>query len=99
MPTWILYLGFSGHNFRRPPRPSLPFTRGEPMYDAYDALLKLPLWGIVVAVAIPASVILFLSARFALSRERANRTNDNVYTAAARLAGVCLAILGAFCVL
>jgi hypothetical protein len=68
------------------------------MYDAYDALLKLPQWGIVVAVAIPASVILVLSARFALSRERSDRSNDNVYTAAARLAGVSIAILGAFCV-
>jgi len=64
----------------------------------YDALLRLPTWGIVLAVAIPASVILVLCALFALSRDRSDRANDNVYTAAARLAGVSIAILGAFCV-
>jgi hypothetical protein len=75
------------------------FTKGEPMYDA---LLNLPTWGIVLAVAMLACAILIPSALFTLSRsrgDRGDRGNDSVYTAASRLAGVCIAILGAFCVL
>jgi hypothetical protein len=65
----------------------------------YDALLSLPAWGIVLVVLIPASAILIPSALFALSRDRRNRSDDSVYTAASRLGGVSIAILGAFCVL
>ena len=63
-----------------------------------NALVSLPPWGIVLAVAIPAIVILVLSTLFTLRRERSDRANDNVYTAAIRLAGVSVSILGAFCI-
>lgn len=65
----------------------------------YNALLNLPAWGIAMTVAIPACFILVPSALFALSRNRCDRSNDSVYTAASRLGGVSIAILGAFCVL
>ncbi|CAN5530723.1 hypothetical protein BH09ACT8_BH09ACT8_58920 [soil metagenome] len=65
----------------------------------YDALLNLPAWGIVLTVVIPACAILIPSAWFTLGRNRCDRGNDSVYTAAARLGGVSIAILGAFCVL
>ena len=65
----------------------------------YDTLLNFPTWGIALAVAIPAFAILIPSALFALRRNRCDRDNDSVYTAAARLGGVSIAILGAFCVL
>ncbi len=65
----------------------------------YDALLNFPAWGITLAVAIPACAMLIPCAMFALSRDRCDRGNDSVYTAAARLGGVSIAILGAFCVL
>ncbi len=53
----------------------------------------------MLAVALPACAILVPSALFALSRDRSDRGNDSVYTAASRLGGVSIAILGAFCVL
>lgn len=63
-----------------------------------NALLKLSPAGIVLALAIPGSAILVLSTLFTLTRQRSDRANDNVYTAAVRLAGVSVSILGAFCV-
>jgi hypothetical protein len=65
----------------------------------YEALLNFPAWGIALAVAIPACAILVPSALFALSRDRGDRGNDTVYTAAGRLGGVSMAMLGAFCIL
>lgn len=64
----------------------------------YETLINIPGWAILAVVGIPTGVILFVGTIVSLRRDRSDRSNDNVFTAATRFIGVSLAFLGAFLV-
>lgn len=64
----------------------------------YETLVDIPGWVILAEVGIPTGVILVGGTIVSLRRDRSDRSNDNVFTSAARFIGVSLAFLGAFLV-
>jgi hypothetical protein len=64
----------------------------------YETLVNTPGWVLLLEVGVPTGVIIVVATIASLRRDRSDRSNDNVFTSAARFIGVSLAFLGAFLV-
>lgn len=62
----------------------------------FHTLIDVPLWVILLEVCIPIAAILITGALVTLRADRSDRSDDNLITSAARLAGSYLVFLGTF---